>query len=307
MTEIVLTVPPMNLEEAEQATAAIKRSVEDIRMLLFNVYTRRGWAAMGYESWHAYLTTEFQHHHHSYLRRQTHAALLEASVDPGLVGTHPESHMRPLIDILETDEERLEAYAMVDDHDEATAADFYRAAKYVYVNNRAPGSLGLRLVHGEIAINDAYDIMKLCERIEAHPPAGKAGESVYFTALAFMCNSPKLVEMLSQLDVHGDTWEAILASRTIPAFPDPIPIEEATAATLMAWLDVASAEHRAAAVEQNRELYERRTAIIDEILDFLFTVMEMDALRSMIPGSDRLQRLLGELERLNVPPRRTTT
>jgi hypothetical protein len=254
----------MELEEAEAITARIRDSVDNIRSMLLKVYTRNGWQVMGYASFHEYLTEEFKDHHHSYLRRHTHAALLEQSLDSDghLVGTHPESHLRPLLELLDDDEQRMRAYWMVSEFtEEPTASVYYRAAKTVYMEDNGNDVLVARMSNGDLSINAAYDIQKVLETHHDSDPA--------FDTIASLCSDVELVKILASMNKRSETWEEIRASLCVGSFPDPTPLEKATSATLIAWRDVASAEQRAVWVAENEERYDARRFALNDMVNLL--------------------------------------
>ena len=51
---------PLTEAEAEKLTAAIHRSTEHVWKLISEAYSRRAWAALGYDSWDDYCQVEFE-------------------------------------------------------------------------------------------------------------------------------------------------------------------------------------------------------------------------------------------------------
>jgi hypothetical protein len=81
------------------------------------------------------------------------------------------------------------------------------------------------------------------------------------------------------------TWEEILHSGTMPAFPDPIPLYKATTHNLLAWLDEASAEHRAVARLAKQPQWDERNKIIEDIIT---------GVRLFLDAPDPKSRMLAE-------------
>lgn len=88
--------PDMNREEARATVDTIRRGLDDIRYLVLELHDRRGWAALGYDSWRSCVVTEFKQSE-SYLYRQLQAALIEQEISPmGETAPIPERQLRPL-------------------------------------------------------------------------------------------------------------------------------------------------------------------------------------------------------------------
>lgn len=84
----------MTEAEARVCVQRIKAHLDGARLELLRLYEGRGWAAMGYNSWMACVTAEFEQSK-AYLLRQLQAGQAEQAI--GLpIGNLPESHLRPL-------------------------------------------------------------------------------------------------------------------------------------------------------------------------------------------------------------------
>lgn len=264
-TRNYLSEATMTAEEAKVVTERIRNNLNDVRKDLLYMWQTQGWNLLGYESWHQYLTNEFTHHH-SYLRRQTHAALLEAQLadDGSLIGAHIESHMRPLVEILDDDALRIEAYWAVQDRfADPVAKDYELVAKEVALMHSPYAILKTRYRDGQIGIIDAYAVGVVLDDYNFYQDAE-------FVTIGSYCNDPNLVAALAKLyEAQTDTWQEVLITNCIPSYDEPIPLRRATAANLRAWLDVTSAEHRAAAIEQNKDYYIERRALTEKILNLL--------------------------------------
>lgn len=263
MTELVSLA--ISVDEAKVITERIRNNLSDVRKDLLLMWQTEAWRQLDYNSWHEYLTAEFTHHH-SYLRRQTHAALLESQLadDGSMIGQHIESHMRPLIEILPDEELRIDAYWTVQDrYPDPVARDYELVAKEVALMNGPYAILKTRFRAGYIGIVDAYAIS---QELTGYTFT----DDNHLITVASNCNDPALVRDISRLyEAQTDTWQEILVTNCIPAYDEPIPLRRATAANLRAWLDVTSAEHRAAAIEGSREYYARRAQLINELIDAL--------------------------------------
>lgn len=105
--------PMMDRVEARQVVNRINEGIGDLRRLIVDLYDRKGWQALGYDSWRACVVAEFEQSQ-SYLYRLLAAGKIEKDVSPiGEKGPIRESHLRPLM-ALPTPEARRQAY------DEAT-------------------------------------------------------------------------------------------------------------------------------------------------------------------------------------------
>jgi len=230
--------------ECREVITSIRQDIASARRKLFHLYENKAWETLGYSSWHDLLNNEFSEHH-SYLRRMTQAAQLEAHVGVP-IGTHRESHMRAIHEVLDDEELQRQAYYAALDVDAETAQDYRKVAWVVYVNEYGSDRIKARLKDGLLSPSQAYHLTTVMQGVE----------SEMLKDTISRCSDYKLAGMIIELGKRGsDTFQEIVLSGTIPAYEEPIPLEDATAVNLKAWLDVSSAEHRAAAVEVNRERY----------------------------------------------------
>lgn len=105
----ISTSAPMSRAEARACAGAIRSHLEGARVLILDLFERRGWEALGYKSWRECVVAEFdvstQH-----LYRQLEAAKVERVVAPGQpIGSIPERSLRPLAGL--PPETQAEAYA----------------------------------------------------------------------------------------------------------------------------------------------------------------------------------------------------
>jgi hypothetical protein len=269
----------MEAGEARFRTEAIRGSVSQIREHLLAVYTRKGWHSLGYSSWGEYLSQEFQQST-SYLRRQTHAALLESALsdDDELVGTHREAHLRPLNEMLGDDDsaKALAYYLTLDRADEPTAQDFRRIAAEVYVQKNGDARIKERFNAGSLGVLDAYKLCKWAKQFEK-------SRDYDLLVVSRECSDADLIPIFIRLKKAGsETWDEIYLSGAMPALPEPIPLHKATTHSLLAWLDVASAEHRAVAMQPR---WDERDKILEDILL---------GVRLLLNAPDPKSRLLAE-------------
>lgn len=250
--------------DCREVITSIREDITAARRKLYYLYVNEAWTILGYSSWHELLSNEFSGHH-SYLRRMTQAALIEASVGVE-VGTHKESHLRPIYEVLKDEQLQQQAYHAAIDVEAETAQDYRKVAWVVYVNEYGNERLKARLKDGTLSPYQAYHLTSTLEDVET--------ELIRDTVSR--CSDHKLAQMIIELGKRGgDTFEEIVVSRTIPAYEEPIPLEEATAVNLKAWLDVSSAEHRAQAVEVNRGRYDRTEAALAEFIKAVQSLLAM--------------------------------
>lgn len=96
MTDAIEIVVLMSPEEALTTVRKINEHMNSARVLVLDLYERRGWEALGYLSWRECVVSEFSASQ-SYLYRQLEAAQIEKNISPmGEIGTIPERHLRPL-------------------------------------------------------------------------------------------------------------------------------------------------------------------------------------------------------------------
>jgi hypothetical protein len=100
-TEVIVTTAPakrrrMTREQATDCVKQINQNVANTRVLLWDLFSRRGWKALGYSSWRECVNAEFDQSQ-SYLYRTLTAAKIEREISPrGEIGVIPEKHLRPL-------------------------------------------------------------------------------------------------------------------------------------------------------------------------------------------------------------------
>lgn len=245
----------MTETEARECLNKIRESLTSARVELVRLYDLEGWKALGYDSWRECVTEEFGASA-SYLYRQLASARLERTLalEPG---THRESHLRPLIDILDNDHDREMAYAIAMSRgDDLSATDFRAAACWLYVQRHAPSAMRRRMETGSLSPINAYSILSTAA---SSPPE--------LSRVLLECVDIELVPMLRNMYYENtDTWQEIEATMCIPGVEEQIPLSKATAPSLRAWLDISSNEHRAAAIERNRERYDMMKDLVASII-----------------------------------------
>lgn len=274
----------MTADEARSVVRRINHHLASARDLLLDLYQREGWRVLGYDSWEECVKEEFGKSR-SYLYRQLAAGRLEKALSLP-VGGSPESHMRPLIEILDEDEDRERAYVVATSNGSVTAESFRKAAWETWVLTQMKGStLAARLEAGEIGAKQAFLIGKMCRG---------GGEVIQ------MCNDPELARALLEIkEKRSALWDEINATMCIPTIDGQIPLPDATYANLRAFLVLDSAEHRARHVENNRAFYDRVGKIEEEIIDRAETlavmIMNNDDAK---PHAWELLQLIEELSRV---------
>lgn len=97
LTRFDTVVSLMSTDEARECVAKINGHMNSARALLLDLYERRGWVALGYQSWRECVTAEFEQTQ-THLYRQLAAAEIERRISPiGEIGVIPETHLRPLV------------------------------------------------------------------------------------------------------------------------------------------------------------------------------------------------------------------
>lgn len=86
----------MTADEARSCVHSINENLNNARVLLLDLYDRKGWAALGYANWRDCVEAEFQQSK-SYLYRQLEAGRIEREISPiGEIGRIPEGQLRGL-------------------------------------------------------------------------------------------------------------------------------------------------------------------------------------------------------------------
>jgi hypothetical protein len=268
----------MSESEASACLDRIRAGLDNIRKELVDLHEREGWRALGHASLRECLQREFSNST-AYLYRQLNSGLLENRLSLGEVGSHKESHLRPLIEILSDDNDILRAYDAASGlAEEPTAKHFQMAAMWIFVQQNASGGVWERMQAGSLSPRAAYLITR--ETAEMPP------------RLMTVCNQvsdPNLIPMLRGL-YHEDseTWGEIEATHHIPSVDEQIPLGEASAANLRAWLNIASNEHRAVAIENNRDYWDQVKLASDNVIQEARKVSGYPDLDTAIQAYDRI-------------------
>lgn len=104
VTGVDVYTTDMTVEEAKECVRLIHTHLGNLRALLLELYQRKGWRVLGYETWRACAVQEFAYDE-TYLYRLLSAAIVEQNVFSP-IGENRESHLRP-ITALEPDEQRI--------------------------------------------------------------------------------------------------------------------------------------------------------------------------------------------------------
>lgn len=94
-----LAVIDMTVFEARECISKIKDGIHSVRALLLDLYERKGWEALGYNSWRSCVVAEFGEAER-YLYRQLEAAQAERNLEICPMGQIPERQLRPLASLL---------------------------------------------------------------------------------------------------------------------------------------------------------------------------------------------------------------
>ena len=99
-------VTPMTEPEARNCADSIKNHYSSIRELVYDLYTRNGWKALGYRNWSECVSKEFAEFSERKIYLELAAAKTERNLlNRGSVSQIPEKHLRPLTS-LKPDEQR---------------------------------------------------------------------------------------------------------------------------------------------------------------------------------------------------------
>lgn len=129
-----MTTPAIRLmtdAEARACVAKINAGLTDIRWLVYELYIREGWSAMGYASWRECVNAEFPSSQ-SYLYRQLEAAKTEKIISPMGENQIPERQLRPLTKLRNDPEKQREAWTKAVStapEGKVTAAHVYKIVK----------------------------------------------------------------------------------------------------------------------------------------------------------------------------------
>lgn len=252
-------------DEARATIDLIKENIKNTRRLIVDFYEREGWRSLGYQSFLECIHNEFAQSA-SYVYRQLSAGQMEKSLPIGDIGDNRESHLRMLA-ILETDEQKERAWMIANAmSDKPTAEAFSNAAKHVWVMSNGEDRIRERMVLGELSPEKAYQITKSLDDKPAE-----------FVRVAENVSDPSLVPMLYRLyHDQSDTWTEIALTGHIPSVDEQIPIVDAARQNLAAYLNIASNEHRAYAIELGRERYNLIRECVEDIIREARTVDPME-------------------------------
>lgn len=108
MNPTIIAVRPMIYSEAKECVNQINANMTNIRFLVLDLYERKGWAALGYQSWRECVTAEFkQGQRHLY--EQLEAAQTEKNIC-AVAQNIPERQLRPLTKLRNDPEKQKEAW-----------------------------------------------------------------------------------------------------------------------------------------------------------------------------------------------------
>ena len=228
----------MTADEARQCVDLVVSHLESARQLLYELYIRSGWKALGYSSYSNMVEIEFKRSK-SFASRQLAAAIMERRNDVP-IGTISESTLRTVRSILpdpEHQDEMLSSYG--------SDMEVLAAAKRLFVDINGPSTLVNAVANGDIAINPAYEITNI------YMNSGSRA------VLVGRCSDPQLADLLTRLPDNSNTLVEIICTGHIPTVRGGhVPLQEATWRDLTSYLDYASNEHRQASVAVRRDEWE---------------------------------------------------
>lgn len=101
----------MTPDEARACVFAIQQQAGELRRLLYDLYVRRGWEALGYNSWRECVLAEFTYSEGA-LYHILKAAQIEANISSrDEIGKIPERHLRPM-ETVEDPQQQREVWQM---------------------------------------------------------------------------------------------------------------------------------------------------------------------------------------------------
>lgn len=135
--EVVLL--PMTGDEARQIVDRIKGHLNEARRLIYDLYQREGWRAMGYGSWRECVVAEFEQGENM-LYRQLQAAEVEFILFDNCqkVGEIPEGQLRPLAPLRNDPDAVREAWNLANERTDGqpTGRDVQEAVDEVLESDR---------------------------------------------------------------------------------------------------------------------------------------------------------------------------
>lgn len=263
--------PPLTKEVASDLHTRIISVAEDLRSLLWKMYTRDGWRVLGFESWHQYLVNlgEAVDYTHQTLRKITDTAALE--VESNLpIGTFKEGAMRPIRDILSERKgypsmTRVKAVdlavELAGETDKVTEIHARTAAMTISVMFDGPPRLAERLERSEITAASAYEIAEIV-----------SDESPEVVFLMSEVSDPELAKAVTTISHESpEAWarivDEVIATGYLPAYDGRhIPLGRATKQDL---LDFLNEDNRARRYEEAVDADQLRRVVCRAARDYM--------------------------------------
>lgn len=285
---------PMNEAEARAVVNNIREHLEQARELLYELYRREGWRALGYESWRSCVMSEFGRSE-SQLYRELAAARVEALLGAP-IGSLPESYVRAVREVYDDDEQVAAILQDGQAHDLRTARGWGRFAREKWIEESLDeGSILVqRLQAGEVSVKDAFEIGKLLLDLDDYSPEINVIQ---------LCSDGRLAQQLITVHKHlPGLWQEIAVTRSIPGLSENVPLEDASHRTLEAYINMDNTEYRGQYVEENKAYYDERRKARTEICRLARVVVnsgeEPDklqvAIANLAEALDKLDRLEAE-------------
>ena len=251
----------MSKEEAEICVREIRHMSGMIRANVVELYEREGWRVLDYDTFADCVQQEFGKSA-AYMYRQLATGVAEKRLPIGDIGFNRESHMRPLLTMLSDDEDIVRAWELAYALSDAPTADEFRNAAscvIVYDNADRYPELVRRLRVGDLSASHAYEMLNYMKASSMPDELANIMSTV---------SDPKLVPMLNRMyNEDTETWQEIVQTGCIPsALEEQIPLSQASASNLRAYLSVASNEHAAAAIAGSRAYWDALKEATDNVI-----------------------------------------
>lgn len=226
MSELTV-LPDMTPEEAKAKHSELKAIHGVARSMMMEMHDRKGWKALGYESWEEYGEKEWDYGK-NYLNKLTAAARTQRALGTIVPKEIPESQLRPLTSL--TDEEKKKVWEQVTaEHEVITAKKVELAVSAFKAEaeiERAEAE-SLRLKIAELEAAQEYSLDKITPSIKALISDGLITEELAYRMSVLMpqaqdqqaarirADQAKL--RAAEKEVEAAKYEAALASSKILA------------------------------------------------------------------------------------------
>ncbi len=295
-----IIIAPMSADEARACVQSIKTKMVDLRQAVLNLWERKGYLALGYDSFNACIKAEFGGVSASHLFRLKDAAVIEGelrmSEDSPLEKTLPEAHARQL-KMLNNGADRLTAYrkatilAKGDGVPRPTIGHVKQAVELVKVENDVQASpypvIAKLVASGTIT---AVRGMRMVDELNKLKPDVREGVLMVITQYGL--SAPELIAPLADMVGRPAGKESYVLPEIIrTGHLGGVPLLKATLTDLENAKYEAMLEHRAEGVEKRREREgetSRRVSVMIDAVDMRYT---LKALGDVL-GDEGLKKLI---------------